>query len=71
MTCGNNVECFQTPDDLIHIAGPVPDEGDYTTELEGKWGVDGTLINPNEVVERRTEGRNKVYEEDGSVRSCR
>ena len=26
----------------LHFAGPVPDESDYTTELEGKWGVDGT-----------------------------
>ena len=24
-----------------HFAGPVPDEGDYPTELEGKWRVDG------------------------------
>ena len=22
----------------LHFAGPVPDEGDYSTELEGKWG---------------------------------
>ena len=21
----------------MHFAGPVPDEGDYPTELEGKW----------------------------------
>ena len=25
----------------LHFAGPVPDEGDCPTELEGKWGVDG------------------------------
>ena len=25
----------------MHFAGPVPDEDDYPTELEGKWGVDG------------------------------
>ena len=30
----------------MHFAGPVPDEGDYPTELEGKWGVDGTWIDP-------------------------
>ena len=30
----------------MHFAGPVPDEGDYHTELEGKWGVDGTWIDP-------------------------
>ena len=29
-----------------HIAGPVPDEGDYTTELEGTLGIDGTWIDP-------------------------
>ena len=23
----------------MHFAGPVPDEGDNPTELEGKWGV--------------------------------
>ena len=25
----------------LHFAGPVPDEGGCTTELEGKWRVDG------------------------------
>ena len=30
----------------LHFAGPVPDEGDYSTDLEGKWGVDGTWIAP-------------------------
>ena len=24
----------------------MPDEGDYPTELEGKWGVDCTWIHP-------------------------
>ena len=28
----------------LHFAGVVPDEGDYLTELEGKWGIDGTWI---------------------------
>ena len=37
----------------LHFAGPVSDEGDYPTELEGKWGVDG---------------KNKwSYEDDGCV----
>ena len=26
----------------LHFAGPVPGEGDCSTEHEGKWGVDGT-----------------------------
>ena len=30
----------------MHFAGPVPDEGDNPTELEGKWRVDGTWIDP-------------------------
>ena len=30
----------------MHFAGPVLDEGDSPTELEGKWGVDGTWIDP-------------------------
>ena len=30
----------------MHFAGPVPDEGDNPTEPEGKWGVDGTWIDP-------------------------
>ena len=30
----------------MHFAGPVPDEGDYPTELEGKWRVDGLWIDP-------------------------
>ena len=30
----------------MHFAGPVPNEGDYPTELEGKWRVDGTWIYP-------------------------
>ena len=30
----------------MHFAGPVRDECDNPTELEGKWGVDGTWIDP-------------------------
>ena len=30
----------------LHFAGPVQDEGDNSTILEGKWGVDGTWIDP-------------------------
>ena len=26
----------------MYFAGRVPDDGDNPTELEGKWGVDGT-----------------------------
>ena len=29
------------------FAGPVPDEGDYTTEIERTWSIDGTWIGPN------------------------
>ena len=39
----------------FHFAGPVPDEGDYTTELEGKWGVDGTWIDPKLLIAGRKE----------------
>ena len=28
----------------MHFSGPVPDEGDYPTQLEGKWRVDGIWI---------------------------
>ena len=31
----------------LHFAGPVLDEGDYSTQLDGKWVVDGTWIDPN------------------------
>ena len=30
----------------MHFSGPVPDEGAYPAELEGKWEVDGTWIDP-------------------------
>ena len=39
----------------LHFAGPVPDEGDYPTELEGKWRVDGTWIDPKLLNEGRKE----------------
>ena len=29
-----------------HFAGPVPDEGDCSTEFEGTWRFDGTWIDP-------------------------
>ena len=56
ITCGSNVEFYQTPDvEELHFAGPVPDEGDYPTELEGKWRVDGTWIDPKLLIEGRKE----------------
>ena len=39
----------------LHFAGPVPDEGDYPTELEGKWGVGGTWIDQKLLSEGRKE----------------
>ena len=39
----------------MHFAGPVPDEGDYPTELEGKWGVDGIWIDPKLLIPGRKE----------------
>ena len=39
----------------IHFAGPVPDECDYTKELEGKWGVDGKWIDPKLLSDGRKE----------------
>ena len=39
----------------LHFAGPVLDEGDYTTELEGNWRVDGTWIDPKLLNEGRKE----------------
>ena len=38
-----------------HFAGPVLDEGEYATELEGKWRVDGTWIDPKLLSEGRKE----------------
>ena len=40
----------------MHFAGPVPDEGDNPTELEGKCGVDGTWIDPKLLI---VDGRRK------------
>ena len=39
----------------MHFAGPVSDEGDNPTELGGKWGVDGTWIDPKLLIAGRTE----------------
>ena len=39
----------------MHFAGPVPDEGDNPKELEGKWGVHGTWIDPKLLIARRKE----------------
>ena len=39
----------------MHFAGPVPDEGDDPTELEGKWGVDGTWIDQRLLIAVRIE----------------
>ena len=39
----------------MHFACPVPDEGDNPTELEGKWRVDGTWIDPKLLMARRKE----------------
>ena len=39
----------------MHFAGPVPEEGGYPTEFEGKWGVDGTWIDPKVLIAGRKE----------------
>ena len=39
----------------MHFAGPVTDEGDNPAELEGKWGVDGTWIDPKLLIAGRKE----------------
>ena len=39
----------------MHFAGPVPDEGDSPTELECKWGVDGTWIDLKLLIAGRKE----------------
>ena len=39
----------------MHFAGPIPDEGDNPTELEGKWGVDGIWIDPKLLIAGRKE----------------
>ena len=38
-----------------HFAGPVPDEGDDPTELEGTWRIDGTWIDPKLLDDGRIE----------------
>ena len=38
-----------------HFEGPMPDEGDHPTELEGKWRVDGTWIDPKLLIAGRKE----------------
>ena len=37
----------------MHFAGPVLDEGDNPKELEGKWEVDGTWIDPKLLIAGR------------------
>ena len=39
----------------MHFAGPVPDEGDNPKELEGKWRVDGSWIDPKLLIAGRKE----------------
>ena len=39
----------------LHFAGPVPDEGNYTTKLEEKWRVDDTWIDPKLLINGRKE----------------
>ena len=52
----------------LHLAGPVPDEGDNPTELKGKWEVDGTWIDPKLLIAGEDDG---VHDENGSVQRCR
>ena len=39
----------------MHFAGPVLDEGDNPTELEGKWRVDSTWLDPKLLIAGRKE----------------
>ena len=39
----------------MHVSGPVPDECDNPTELEGKWRVDCAWIDPKLLIAGRTE----------------
>ena len=64
MTCGSNVLSAIKREMIsdgairvreLHLAGPVPDEGDCRTELEGKWGVDGIWIDPKLLIAGRQE----------------
>ena len=54
----------------MHFAGPVPDEGDNPTELEGKWGVDGTWIDPKLLIAGRKEEMEYMMKM-GVFKSCR
>ena len=54
----------------LHFAGPVPDEGDHATELEGKLGVDGTWIAPKPLIAGRKEEMEYMMK-NGRFRSCR
>ena len=38
----------------LHFVRAVRDEGDYPTELEGTWRMDGTWIDPKLLDEERT-----------------
>ena len=49
----------------MHDAGPVPDEGGCSTELEGKWGVDGIWIDL-----RLLKQEKGIHEEFGCFGSC-
>ena len=53
----------------MHFAGPVPDEGDNSTEHEGKWRVDGTWIGPKLLIAGRKEEMEYMMKH-WSVRSC-
>ena len=49
----------------LHFAGPVPDEGDYPTELEATCGIYCTWIDPKLL----GENRKGAHEETWCVRS--
>ena len=40
---------------MLNFAGPLPDEVECPTELEGKWRVDGIRIDPKLLIARRKE----------------
>ena len=50
----------------LHFAGPVPDEGDYPTELEATCGTYCTWIDPKLLGETRT----GVHTARGLTRNC-
>ena len=39
----------------LHSAGPVPNQGDHPTELEGTWSIDGTCTDPKLLNDGRRE----------------